>query len=57
MHPGSSQAGKAVDMRCHDAPNLLITHIPDENILAPNDPIIALIHIDITALVFGIGTC
>ena len=45
------------DMICHDAPHLLVAHIPEENIIAPNDAIIALTHVDIAAPAFGLGTC
>jgi len=46
-----------VDVICHNAPHLLIPHIPIENPVARTDAIIALTHADITAPVFGLGTC
>jgi nitroreductase len=45
------------DMICHNAPHLLVAHVPEENIIAPNDAIIALTHVDIAAPAFGLGTC
>ena len=47
-----------VDYICHNAPHLLIAHLPD---LDPTndstDAIIAMTHFDIAAPLFGFGTC
>lgn len=63
-HPLSAYAPRFIagwesgrDMICHDAPHLLVAHVPGENIVAPNDAIIALTHVDIAAPAFGLGTC
>jgi nitroreductase/NAD-dependent dihydropyrimidine dehydrogenase PreA subunit len=63
-HPLSSYAPMFIagwengrDMICHDAPHLLVPHLDEENIIAPNDAIIALTHVDIAAPAFGVGTC
>ena len=45
------------DLICHNAPHLLLAHIPDEPIDDPTEAIIALTHFDIAAPSFCIGTC
>jgi len=45
------------DVICRDAPHLLVAHIPEGNLMASVDAIIALTHFDIAAPAFGIGTC
>jgi nitroreductase/NAD-dependent dihydropyrimidine dehydrogenase PreA subunit len=63
-HPLSAYAPRFIagweggrDMICHEAPHLLVPHVDAENIVAPNDAIIALTHVDIAAPAFGLGTC
>jgi nitroreductase/NAD-dependent dihydropyrimidine dehydrogenase PreA subunit len=63
-HPLSSYAPRFIagwdsgrDMICHEAPHLLVPHIPADNPMASNDAIIALTHVDIAAPAFGLGTC
>ena len=45
------------DIICHNAPHLIVAHVPADNPLAANDAIIALTHVDIAAPAFGVGTC
>ena len=45
------------DPVCRGAPHLVIAHIPESNPVASVDALIALIHFDIAAPAFGIGTC
>lgn len=45
------------DVIFRGAPHLIIAHIPKDNPLAQVDGIIALTHVDITAPIFGVGTC
>ena len=45
------------DPICRNAPHLVIAHIPEGNLGATTDAIIALTHFDIAAPAFGIGTC
>jgi nitroreductase len=45
------------DVICRGAPHLLFAHIPEGNLMASVDAIIALTHFDIAAPAFGIGTC
>jgi nitroreductase len=45
------------DIICHDAPHLLVAHVPADNPMAANDAIIALTHVDIAAPASGVGTC
>ncbi len=46
------------DLICHDAPHLLIAHIPEDGHPTPFvDAIIAMTHFDIAAPASGIGTC
>ena len=63
-HPMSAYASMFIsawdqghDVICRDAPHLLFAHIPEDNLIAPIDAIIALTHFDIAAPAFGIGTC
>lgn len=49
------EAGR--DIICHSAPHLLVAHIPEGNLIASLDAIIALTHFDVAAPAFGIGTC
>ena len=63
-HPMSGYASMLIsawqqghDAICRGAPHLLLAHIPENNPIAPVDAIIALIHVDIAAPAFGIGTC
>ena len=63
-HPLSAYAPRFIagwengrDMICHEAPHLLVAHIPAGNPMASNDAIIALTHVDIAAPAFGLGTC
>lgn len=47
-----------VDYICHDAPHLLIAHLPDFDPINDNtDAIIAMTHFDIAAPLYGFGTC
>ena len=45
------------DVICRDAPHLLFAHIPDDNLIATVDAVIALTHVDVAAPSFGVGTC
>lgn len=45
------------DVICRGAPHLLIATIPENNLVAQIDAIIALTHFDIAAPAYGIGTC
>ncbi len=45
------------DNICHNAPHLLLAHVPIVPIDDPTEAIIAMTHIDIAAPAFGIGTC
>ena len=45
------------DPVCRNAPHLVIAHIPEGNPVASIDAIIALTYFDVTAPVYGVGTC
>lgn len=45
------------DLICHNAPHLLIAHVPVDSFDDPAEAIIALTHVDIAAPAFGLGTC
>jgi nitroreductase/Pyruvate/2-oxoacid:ferredoxin oxidoreductase delta subunit len=46
-----------LDLICHNAPHLLLAHVPVVPIDDPTEAIIAMTHFDIAAPSFGIGTC
>ncbi len=46
-----------VDLICHNAPHMVIAHIPEEQTDDPTDAIIAMTHFDIAAPSLGVGTC
>lgn len=59
VSPIISKWDSGVDLICHNAPHLLLSHIPKmEHVIDdPTDAIIAMTHFDIAAPSFGVGTC
>lgn len=45
------------DVACLGAPHLLVAHVPEGNPIAPMDAAIALVHVDVLAPAYGLGTC